>query len=88
MVFDISIGTSLEYLSFLKKALCLQQNISSPFILNLYYSYCHYYYKKYTHFIFIIIIITCIIISVLMLTSHYYHLSFLEHIQKDSPSPA
>ena len=69
MVFDISIGTSLEYLSFLKKALCLQQNISSPFILNLYYydyySYCYYYYKKYTHSIFIIIIIiiiTCIII--------------------------
>ena len=54
MVFDISIGTSLEYLSFLTKALCLQQNISSPFILNLYYydyySYCYYYYKKYTFY--------------------------------------
>ena len=44
MVFDISIGTSLEYLSFLKKALCLQQNISSPFILNLYYYYYYYMY--------------------------------------------
>ena len=70
MVFDISIGTSLEYLSFLKKALCLQQNISSPFILNLYYydyySYCYYYYKN-THILLFLLLL--LLLHVLLLKS-------------------
>ena len=43
--------------------------------IHTFYYYYYYYYMYYYY-------------KVLMLTSHYYHLSFLEHIQKDSLSPA